>query len=203
MEEKKKKVVKKVTYTKDAKKKETKKEVKKEAPKAKSALPQEEPFSIRFKRFVSSYKFLYTAFGVLFVLVLLLAVMVFTKSRENAGNKSNIVFSIIEKDTQSYLDMDLETLVGKEYTLKVTNYRGNKMNTAGATYQIKVTNTTDVEIEVLKNNVGSNLITNQKETIIEGETFSKTEKQEVVYYFHVKDSTNIKAGDRIRIEVTS
>jgi len=194
MEEKKKKET--------TKKKEVKK-VEKKVVKEKSALPNEEPFIDKFRRFVGSYKFLYTAFAVLLILVILLAIMVFTKSQENAGSKSNIVFSILEENTHNYLDMDLESLVGKEYTLKVTNYRGNKINPDGAHYTITITNDTEVEIEVLKDNKGENLITDGKVSVIEGETFGATEKEETVYYFRVKNSDKIKAGDKIRIEVAS
>ncbi|MBP5678996.1 MAG: hypothetical protein J6X28_04135 [Bacilli bacterium] len=195
MEEKKKKVEKK-----EVKKKEVKKPVKKET---RSALPNEEPFGLRFRRFVSSYKFLYTAFAVLFIIVALLAIMVFVRSREDVGNKSNIVFSILEENTHNYLDMDLESLVGKEYTLKVTNYRGNKINKNGAKYTITVTNETEGEIEILKENQGKNLMTDAKRTVIEGETLGTEEKEEVVYYFRVTKSDKIKAGDKIRIEVAS
>ena len=195
MEEKKKtkKVVKKVT----PKKKEEKKEV------IKSVLPKEEPFGIKLRRFFTSYGFLYTAFAALFIIVIMLALMVFTHKDDEQGVRSNIVFSIVDKETQSYLDMDLETLVGKEYMLKVTNYRGNRLNTSGAHYTISITNNTNVEIEVLKNNEGENLITDMNYTVIEGEEFSKTEKEEVIYYFRVKNADKIKAGDKIRIEVAS
>ena len=206
MEEKKKKVTKKVVKKEPAKKKVVKKE---ELHKVEnynhvsSALPKEESFGMKFRRFITSYKFLYTAFAVLFIIVIMLALMVFTHKDDEEGVRSNIVFSIIEAETQSYLDMDLETLVGKEYLLKVTNYRGNKMNTTGAHYTIAITNNTNVEIEVLKNNQGENLMTDSNYTVIEGEEFSKEQKQEVVYYFRVKNADNIKAGDKIRIEVAS
>ncbi len=194
---KKKETPKKKVVKKEVKVKEEKKEV------IKSVLPKEEPFNIKFRRFITSYGFLYTAFAILFVIVIMLALMVFTHKEDDKGVRSNIVFSIVEKETQSYLDMDLETLVGKEYILKVTNYRGNRLNTEGAHYTIAVTNNTNVEIEVLKNNQGENLITDMNYSVIEGEELSKTEKEEVIYYFRVKNADKIKAGDKIRIEVAS
>jgi hypothetical protein len=194
---KKKETPKKKVVKKEVKVKEEKKEV------IKSVLPKEEPFNIKFRRFITSYGFLYTAFAILFVIVIMLALMVFTHKEDDKGVRSNIVFSIVEKETQSYLDMDLETLVGKEYILKVTNYRGNRLNTKGAHYTIAVTNNTNVEIEVLKNNQGENLITDMNYSVIEGEELSKTEKEEVIYYFRVKNADKIKAGDKIRIEVAS
>ena len=194
---KKKETPKKKVVKKEVKVKEEKKEV------IKSVLPKEEPFNIKFRRFITSYGFLYTAFAILFVIVIMLALMVFTHKEDDKGVRSNIVFSIVEKETQSYLDMDLETLVGKEYILKVTNYRGNRLNTEGAHYTISVTNNTNVEIEVLKNNQGENLITDMNYSVIEGEELSKTEKEEVIYYFRVKNAGKIKAGDKIRIEVAS
>lgn len=191
---------KKITKKPVTKNKEVKKVVKKEE---KTAVPNVEPFGVRFKKFVSSYKFLYAAFAILFVVVILLACMVFVKGNEEKQKKSNIVFSIMEKNTRNYINLELAGLVGREYMLKVTNYRGNKINSDGAEYKIEVTNDTDVEIEVLKENQGENLITDQKHTIIEGDPFGKEEKEEVVYYFKVKNSDKLKDGDSIRVEVGS
>lgn len=210
MEEKKntkKKAVKKETPKKTIPKKTTKvkKKVKAESVEEKRipSVPVEEPFGVRFKRFVSSYKFLYTTFGILLALVLILTIMVFTRSREEKQANSNIVFSIMEKNTRNALNMDLESLVGNEYALKVTNYRGNKVNSKEMDYSIKVINHTDVEIEVLKNKEGDNLMTDQKESIIQGDTLAADEREEVIYYFRVKNSDHIKDGDSIQIEVVS
>lgn len=211
----------------EEKKKSTKKSVKKETPKKKAApkkkveevkpvevkevirekdlptVPEEEPFGIRFKRFISSYKFLYTAFAVLLVLVLILAVMVYTKSREDQKTNSNIVFSIMQEGTRNSLNMDLNSLVGKEYSLKVTNYRANNINSKEIPYSIHIKNDTDVEIEVIKNHKGENLITDQHDTTIEGDPLAADEKEEVIYYFKVTNSDKIKTGDSIQIEVVS
>lgn len=214
MEEKKKKVVKKEVKKEKEVKTTPKKVVKKTTIKPKEkkvvkngveerALKDEVTFGMKTREFISSYRFLYTAFGVLLVLVILLAVMVFVKGNEAKENQSNIVFSIMEENTRNYLNLDLQSLVGKEYTLKVTNYRNNKVNKNSSHYSITITNDTDVEIEILKNNEGNNLMTNQKESVIEGENFGTSEKEEVVYYFRVKNSDKIKEGDSIRIEVES
>ena len=186
MEEKKKKVEKKVV----------KKKVEK------TAVPNDEPFSIKAKRFVGSYKFLYTAFGVLLLLVVILSCLVFTKKNEIDKTKSNIVFSILETNTNNYLDLELEGLVGKEYTLKVTNYRKREVNDKEIHYAITVTNDTDVEIEVVKDDSKENLITDQKYSVIEGD-LGKKEKEDTIYTFRVTNSDKLKKGDKIRIEVES
>ena len=104
-----------------AKKKVVKKtEVKSKEKEIKSAIPNPEPFGVRFKRFVSSYAFLYTAFAALFVIVIVLACLVFFQSGKAKPNKSNIVFSIMDKNTNNYIDLELAGLVGREYALKVT-----------------------------------------------------------------------------------
>lgn len=191
------------------KKKSTKKKVEKEVKtkkkvvEEKTAVPNPEPFSVRFKRFVSSYNFLYVTFGLLLVLVILLGVMVFVKGGENSTGKSNIVFSIMEENTHNYIDLDLEGLVGKKYILKVTNFRGNKINKNGAKYSLTITNDTGAEIEILKNDEGDNLMTEGDRSVIEGETFGITEKEEVLYYIRIKNSDVVKEGDKIRIEVES
>ena len=211
MEDKKKKVTKKEekkeTKKKVTPKKEVKKEVKKEkkevVKKEKTAVPNAEPFGEKFKRFVSSYKFLYAAFGILLVIVILLAVMVFVKGNEASKNRSNIVFSIIDKDTHNYIDLDLATLVGNEYSLKIANFRRNQLNGDGAVYSIIVTNDSAAEIEILKGDDLENLMTDQQHTVIEGGPLSKTEKEEVVYRFRVKDGSSVKEGEKLRIEVDS
>ncbi len=196
MEEKKKK---KSTTTKSKSKTTPKKVVKEE----KTAVPDDEPFSVKFKSFVASYKFLYTAFGILFAVVILLGCMVYVRSGEQQTHKSDIVFSIMEQNTNSYLDLDLQTLVGKEYTLKVTNFRKNKINPEETPYKLVITNNSSAEIEILKNNAGQNLMTDQKTTTIEGEKFSTTKEEYVVYYFRIKGEDKIKKGDTMRIEVDS
>ena len=195
MEEKKKKK----TTTKST----TKKEVKKVEKEEKNAVPDDEPFSIKFKSFIASYKFLYTAFGILFAIVIILGCMVYVRTGEEPTNKSDIVFSIMESNTQNYLDLDLQTLVGKEYTLKVTNFRNNKINSEETPYKIVITNNSEAEIEILKNDAGQNLMTDQTTTTIEGEKFSTTKEESVVYYFRIKGEDKIKKGDTMRIEVDS
>ena len=195
MEEKKKKK----TTTKST----TKKEVKKVEKEEKNAVPDDEPFSIKFKSFIASYKFLYTAFGILFAIVIILGCMVYVRTGEEPKHKSDIVFSIMESNTQNYLDLDLQTLVGKEYTLKVTNFRNNKINSEETPYKIVITNNSEAEIEILKNDAGQNLMTDQTTTTIEGEKFSTTKEESVVYYFRIKGEDKIKKGDTMRIEVDS
>ncbi len=187
----------------DKKKKVVKETVEKRDKEIKSALPNDEPFGIKFKRFVSSYKFLYSAFIVLFIVVIVLACLVFTQSNRVKANRSNIVFSIMDKNTNNYINLELAGLVGQEYTLKVTNFRNNKINKSGAEYTIDVTNDTDVQIEILKDGKGENLMTDQKHTVIEGDKFGTKEKESVVYHFRVTNSDKIKEGDSIRIEVDS
>lgn len=194
MEEKKKKKTTKST---------TKKEVKKVEKQEKNAVPDDEPFGLKFKSFIASYKFLYTAFGILFAIVIILGCMVYVRSGEEPKHKSDIVFSIMESNTQNYLDLDLQTLVGKEYTLKVTNFRNNKINSKETPYRIIVTNNSDAEIEILKNDAGQNLMTDKETSTIEGEKFSTTEEESVVYYFRIKGEDKIKKGDTMRIEVDS
>ncbi len=169
----------------------------------KSVLPVEESFGTRFRRFVASYRFLYTAFGVLLVLVVLLGIMVYVKGEEAKEKNSNIVFSILDENTRNSLSVDLASLVGKEYTLKVTNYRKNKINPNGAQYRLILTNDSDASIEVVKDDEAENLMTDSKKSVIEGEKFSKTEKENVIYTIRVKDSDKVKKGDSLEIEIQS
>lgn len=188
---------------KSTKKKATKEVKEKKVVEEKSAVPNPEPFGVRFKSFVSSYKFLYVTFGILLIIVLILGALVFVKGGEDMPGKSNIVFSILEKNTNNYIDLDLEGLKNKDYLLKVTNFRGNKINKDGARYSLTIINDTGVEIEILKNNTGDNLMNDANRTVIEGEDFGIKEKEEVIYYIKVKNPEAVKDGDKIRVEVES
>ena len=165
-------------------------------------LPIEES-SNKFKEFISSYRFLYTTFGILFALVILLAIMVYTHERDYNGNSSNIVFSIMEENTHNSINIDLESLVGNVYALKVTNHRSGKISEKSIDYTITVVNDSAVELEVLADNQGDNLITDQKQTIIQGDGFGTAMEEEVIYYFRVVNSDMIKDGDSIQIIVAS
>lgn len=205
MEEKKKKeTTKKETKIKTVEKKKKKKVVK-EAP---AKVKKEKEVSSNEKkgtlsRIITSYKFLYSTFGILLVLVIVLFVAVTVKENKTEGKYSNIVFSIMESNTHNAIYIDLEELEGNQYDLKVANHRGGRLNEKGASYSITVVNETEAEIEVFNDDDLENLMTDQKETKIEGKSMSTTEEEETIYHFRVKEGSKVKEGDRLRIEVDS
>ena len=193
MEEKKKKRTQKTTGKKPVKKNR----------REKNAVPNNEPFKEKAKRFLMSYSFLYTMFAFLLVLVIFLFVVATIKENEQKAKQSNIVFSIMEEKTKNYIDLELQTLVGHEYSMKITNHRKGKLNTKGSTYTLTITNNSDAEIIIHQDDNTENLMTDQNQTIIQGVPFSKTKKEETIFYFTVKENSQLKEGDKLHIEVAS
>lgn len=170
----------------------------------KKSVPEEQPTSEKVKNFLSSYYFLYTVFGLLLVLVVFLAIMVTKKSNSNNKiDKGDIVFSIIEKNTNSDFNIGLMGLIGKRYALKVTNSRNGVLCSEDIPYKIHIVNNSDVEIEVLKDGGADNLMINNKETIIEAPALGCSNKEETIYYIKITNSEKIKENDNLKIEVIS
>ena len=161
-------------------------------------------FSSKLKKFFGSYAFLYTAFSVLLIGVAILAGMVYVKGQEVKKNRSNIVIPILEDGNRSTLNIDLAELrdVG-EYVIKVTNYRGDKINTESFDYSITVRNESSADIKVTKDDSEDNLMVDSEATIIEGVGFGTEEKEEDVYRFTVSDKTKIKKGAVINLEIVT
>ena len=129
--------------------------------------------------------------------------MVINKDNKQDINKGDIVFSIIEKNTNNSFNINLKGLVGRKYALKVTNYREDKMCEEDLPYAIHIVNASDVQIEILKDGGIDNLMVDQHNTIIQAEALGCTRKDEAIYYFKILNSDKIKDNDVLQIEVIS
>ena len=157
-----------------------------------------------FMEFISSYRFLYSALAVLFIVVLVLSIMVLVKGREYKDNHANLVFPILEEKVHNSMNIDLNELKKKkQYIIKVTNYRGSSVNQNELSYSLTIQNSTDVSIEIVKGNDTNNLMTDQKTSVIEGITLKAREKQEDIYSIRILDDTQLKKKDKITIEIDS
>lgn len=158
----------------------------------------------RIKRFVSSYEFLYTLFFILLGVVILLSVMVFTKVREKKASAANLVIPILKDGVHNSMNLDLKQLYESgEYTIKITNYRGDTVNANDVSYSVTVRNESPSSIKVLQNDSKKNLIVDQEATRIEGLHFDPNEKEEVIYRFSLEDGVVPSDGDTISIEIAS
>ena len=170
----------------------------------KSEIKKDDSFSNKIKKIVSSYAFLYSVFSILIVCVAVLAGMVFVKGKEYKKNKSDIVVPILEDGTRSALNIDLKQLKKTgEYRVKITNYRGDKINNSSMDYSITVRNVTSTDVKVTKDDSKDNLIVDKEATIIEGVGFGSTSKEEDVYHFTINDDSEIENGALISLEIVA
>ena len=169
-----------------------------------STKKKDNTFFEKFKKFISSYAFLYTVFAILLVCVVVLGCMVFVKQREAKKNESNIVVPILEDGNRSSFNIDLNELKSRgEYVLKVTNYRGDKINTESMDYSITIRNETGVKVKVTKDENNDDLIVDPEATIIEGIGFGAEEMESDVYHFVIDGDAKIEKDATISIEIAT
>lgn len=161
-------------------------------------------FVFEMKKIVSSYAFLYSVFSILIVCVAILGGMVFVKGKEYKKNKSDIVVPILEDGTRSALNIDLKQLKKTgEYRVKITNYRGDKINESSMDYSITIRNVTSTDVKVTKDDSKDNLIVDKEATIIEGVGFGSSSKEEDVYHFTINDDSEIENDALISLEIVA
>lgn len=154
--------------------------------------------------FISSYKFLYSALVILFVIVLILGVVTYKKVSEFNKTTGDMVFPLIEDGAHTAFSLDLfELSKEKDYTIKVSNYRGDTINKNDVIYTIKISNSSDTKVIVTKDEDKDNLITDQKECTIEGDKMDKNTKKYTIYHISIDRDSSIKKGDKINIEINS
>lgn len=170
----------------------------------KSEIKKDDSFSNKIKKIVSSYAFLYSVFSILIVCVAILGGMVFVKGKEYKKNKSDIVVPILEDGTRSALNIDLKQLKKTgEYRVKITNYRGDKINESSMDYSITIRNVTSTDVKVTKDDSKDNLIVDKEATIIEGVGFGSSSKEEDVYHFTINDDSEIENDALISLEIVA
>lgn len=141
----------------------------------------------------------------LLLLVVFLFGMVLKKSKEMKNKvEADLVIPVFKKDTKSGFTLNVSNLKDKkDYILKVTNTKNNKINSKEFTYNISFENKTGAEIEITKNDGVENLITNQEKTVIENQKLTKDVEHSVYYHIRVISASNISKDDKIEIIVES
>ena len=183
-------------------KKETKE---KKTPKKKNTKVEEEKKEIETKKEnkkTTEYVLL-IIFGILLILVLVLGGIILLKQDDIKRSKTDLIYEVRKKDNADSIKVYLSELVKTKnlYVLKITNYIGENINEEEITYKIKVTNKTKSKVRLTKGDSKKNLITNQKETIINGKTLSNKKKEEVYYYLSVIEKNKLKSKDYITISI--
>lgn len=158
----------------------------------------------KIMEFISSYKFLYSALVILLVIVLILGVVTYKKVSEFNKTTGDMVFPLIEEGAHTAFSLDLfELSKEKDYTIKVSNYRGDNINKNDVNYTIKISNSSDTKVIITKDEDKNNLITDQKECTIEGDKMDKNTKKYTIYHISIDSDSSIKKGDKINIEINS
>lgn len=129
--------------------------------------------------------------------------MVVKKNNESGNNvQANIVIPVFEKDSSSSVTINADNL-SSDYIIKVTNYRSDSVNSTKLNYSVNVLNGTSSSIKVLKNNSKDNLMVDNKNTIIEGESLKKNTKENVYYYIRIDDFSKVKKDEKIVVRIDS
>lgn len=189
--------------TSSIKKSSKKNEVNKES--INKSLPKKENKLLdKFKKFISSYAFLYSLFFVLLICVLVLGIVVFVKRNESNNKAFNIAVPILEDGNRSAFNIDLAELKNREeYVLKVTNYRGDNINTESLDYSITIRNESGVIIKVTKDDQDDDLMVDPVATIIEGVGFGTDKKEEDIYHFTINDDSKIEKDAVVSVEIAT
>ena len=156
----------------------------------------------KFKKFISSYQFLYSVFGVLLVAVIILSILVYKEKHNVKTPKADFVYPVIYKGTQNSMKIDLPELYKKgKYTILITNTHNKKTNKEALDYNIVLKNKSDIDVKVVKAGTDDNLMVDQDSTRIEGQTLSGGKEQEDKYVITIDKKP--KSGDELLIEINS
>lgn len=156
------------------------------------------------KKVLTTEKILLIVFCLLLILVITLFSIILQKHQERIKNPpANMVIPIYKEYTSYHFSISaLGLSEKKEYLFKITNYRGKKINSDDINYEIKIENDTNSIIKVTKEKDNNNLITNQKNSIIEGK-ISSSNKKENIYRVSMDSHEKLTEKDFIRIEISN
>ena len=154
-----------------------------------------------YKKVVTTEKFLLGIFVLLAVFVCILGCFVIKEMNSNRViDKTNVVLPIVEENTNNTLEIDAYGLTKERfYVIKVTNYHDKDINKDDFEYSIDIENDTKATIKVTKNEDESNLIKNNKKTVITGQKLGKDKKQEDYYYVSIVHDGGVVKDDLIKI----
>ena len=159
------------------------------------------------KDFFSSVLFLRILFVCLIVLVIGLGILIYQKEKkEEKEVHSHITVPVYQLESEFEFGIDVALLAkekNKEYIIKVTNYKDDKVNTEEISYQVLVENPTDCVVSVKKNDDKENLMKEQKSSLIEGGVLSASEKEDVYYHVFIDSMGKLKSDDLLHVKIIS
>lgn len=157
------------------------------------------------KSIFTTENILAAVFGILLIVVVVLGVMVFNKSRENKDKvNANLVVPIFEVNAEENVSLNTLALAEEdEYVLKITNYKDDKVIAEKVNYSITVENDSKAIVKVTKNKDTEDLMKNQKSTIIENQELKSNTKEDVYYHISITEKNKIDKDDKVNIKIAS
>lgn len=157
------------------------------------------------KNFFTTENILAIVFGILLIVVIVLGVMVFNKSRENKDKiNANLVVPIFEINAEENVILNTLALAEQdEYILKITNYKDDKVIAEKVNYSITVENDSKAIVKVTKNKNTEDLMKNQKSTVIENQELKSNTKEDVYYHISITEKNKIDKDDKVNIKIAS
>ena len=158
------------------------------------------------KEFFSSIMFLKIIFVILIIVVIVLGLFIYKKEK-NDDNKQYAHISVPVNQLGSDFEFGIDTLLlskenNKEYILKITNYKDDKVNKEEIPYQVIIENPTDCIISVTKDNEDKNLMVEQLSTTIEGKLTSAL-KEDIYYHIVIDSVGNLQSNDLLSVKIVS
>ena len=149
---------------------------------------------------------LFIVFILLLVLVIILGILCYKKNEDVNKKKdstADIVIPILKTDSEEEFSINAANLAKvKRYIFKITNYQKDNINQEEIDYKIEITNNTNSIISVKRQDT-KDLMTDQKNTIIDGLRLGKDEEENVYYYVEMKSHKKLKTNDLISIKIVS
>lgn len=157
------------------------------------------------KSIFTTENILAAVFGILLIVVIVLGVMVFNKSRENKDKvNANLVVPIFEVNAEENVSLNTLALANEdEYVLKITNYKDDKVIAEKVNYSITVENDSKAIVKVTKNKDTEDLMKNQKSTVIENQELKSNTKEDVYYHISITEKNKIDKDDKVNIKIAS
>lgn len=157
------------------------------------------------KSIFTTENILAAVFGILLIVVIVLGVMVFNKSRENKDKvNANLVVPIFEVNAEENVSLNTLALAEEdEYVLKITNYKDDKVIAEKVNYSITVENDSKAIVKVTKNKDTEDLMKNQKSTVIENQELKSNTKEDVYYHISITEKNKIDKDDKVNIKIAS
>lgn len=151
---------------------------------------------------ITTDSILMIVFVSLLILVIVLGILVFIKSKNNVA--VNMVIPIIEKDSEIEFSIDLASLKKeKDYVFKIVNYRNEEVISENIPYTITIENNTNSKIKLTRNDAKNNLMKKQSSTTLDSLKMYKNEKEEIYFHITFEKVGKIKEKDLVNIKIKS